>query len=254
MTESEYFFPWDKAGGDRIASTLDIRGALRRVKPYSFEEYALCFEAALGDGRPLSKRERYLLARYGKEYADSPGSFHQKLDDLERRLADNVGRFVLIEKSPTFVFIVRLATPNLEFRTAISRSGFPFGTLAIDVTSSISTVVDDNYEIVPELTRDFVDMNRHFRIIADGITQHNLQGYDLTGNPILDSEKPYIHEGDESVVCVGTGEIILWQIDHPKWDEHVENMMMAWKTGLINYPVARKKRFDGSLDFIHRLK
>ena len=250
MTEEMHVPAWDPKGNkDRVASTRDIREELKQVKPYSFEEFSLCFEAALDDDRPLSERERYLLARFGKEYADSPDAFNQRLDNLEQRLAANVGEFVLIQKSSTFVFIERLASPNLQFITRISKNGKPYGVMMIETSSSISTIIDDNYEIVPELTRDFVDVRPGISMIAEGTTAHNAVGFDrLKDEWILDPEKPYEHEGDEFTICVGLDEIREWQRSHLKWAPHVENMMEAWSTGLINIPVAKKKPFESSLD------
>lgn len=247
MTEAIHIPAWGQKGNkDRVASTRDIREELRQVKHYSFEEFSLCFEAALDGDRPLSERERYLLARFGKEYADSPDAFNKRLDNLEQRLAANMGEFVLIQKSPTFVFIERLASPNLKFITKISINGKPYGAMMIETSSSISTIIDSNYEIVPELTRDFVDVRPGISMIAEGTTAHNLAGFDrLKDEWVLDPEKPYIHEGDEYVVCVGLEEIQKWQRNNLKWAPLVQDMMEAWNTGLINLPAARIKQRSG---------
>ncbi len=249
MIESRHIYPWNRQTDERIASTLDIRSELGRVKPYSFEEYALCFEAAKDKERPLSPRERYLLARYGREYVDSPDKYNQKLDDLEQRLARNVGKFALIQQSPTFVFIVRIASPNLTYNTYVSNFGDPYGSIFIEKTSSTLTIVDDRFEIVPELTDDFVHVSRSVHAIEMGTTRKNVIGYE-TDNPRLDPEKPFEHEGTEYVVRLGMGEIIDWQVDNLDWAEHVDNMIEAWNTRLINYPVARKKPFESALDWI----
>ena len=252
MIELGHISPWvEGKGEERIASTLDIKAELRRVKPNSLAEYSLCFEAALDNNRPLSERERYLLARYGKEYADKPEEFNQKIDDLERRAAITANdrdrkNFVLIEKSPTLVFVGRLASSKLEFNTRLSGFGKPYGALAIELDSSISTVLDEDKKIVYELTRDFVAVEKHFHMIEEGTTTYNGH-WDVKGSFILDPEKPYIHEGDESIVRFGFEEIFAWQDDHPEWEEHVYNMINAWSTGSINYPVARKKPFESSL-------
>jgi len=251
MIELGHIPPWSVGSEERITSTLNIRAELQRVKPYSFEEYSLCFEAALDKNRPLSERERYFLARYGKEYADKPEGFNQKIDDLERRASsivhDRNGRnFVVIQKSPTFVFVGRLASSKLEFDTRVSGFGKPYGALAIELDSSISTVLDEDKKIVYELTRDFVAIGKHFHRIEEGTTTHNGH-WDAKGSFIPDPEKPYIHEGDESIVLFGFEEIFAWQDDNPEWEEHVYNMINAWGTGSINYPVARKKPFESSL-------
>lgn len=252
MIELKHISPWSEGDEQRIASTLDIKAELRRVKPYSFEEYALCFEAALDKNRPLSERERYFLARYGKKYADNPEGFNQKIDDLERRASaiahDRNGKnFVVIQESPTFVFVGRLASTKLQFDTRLSGFGKPYGALAIELDSAISTIIDENKKIVYELTRDFVSTGKYFHKIEEGTTTHNGH-WDAKGSFILDPEKPYIHEGDESIVRFGFEEIFSWQDDHPEWEEHVYNMINAWSTGSINYPVARKKPFESSLE------
>lgn len=243
MTEAMHVPAWGPKGDkDRIASTLDIREELKVAKPYSFEEYSLCFEAALDNERPISERERYLLARFGREYTDSPDQFNEKLDDLEKRLAACVGEFVLIQESSAFVFIERLASPNLHFTTRISGHGDPYGVLGVETSSSISTIIDDHFEIVPELTRDFVNVRNGFRTIAEGTTRRNTLYFDNTKDKwILDSKKPYEHEGDEFLVRIGLDEIQQWQRDNLRWAPHAQNMMEAWNTGLINIPVAEIK-------------
>lgn len=252
MIELEHISPWREGKEERIASTLDIKAELRRVKPNSLEEYSLCFEAALDKNRPLSDRERYFLARYGKEYADKPEGFNQKIDDLERRASsivhDRNGRnFVVVQKSPTFVFVGRLASSKLEFETRLTPFGKPYGALAIELDSVIFTILDAKKKIVYELTRDFVVLGKYFHMIEEGTTTYNGR-WDPNGSFIFDPEKPYIHEGDESIVRFGFEEIFAWEDDHPEWEEHVYNMVNAWSTGSINYPVARKKPFESSLE------
>lgn len=233
-----WVLPWDPCGledEERVASTLNIREQLKLVKPNTFDEYPLCFEAALDDERTLSDREKYLLSRYGQEYALAPTSFNQKLDDLEARIAINVGEFVLIQKSPTWVFVDRLSSPNLTFFSKIGGQGFPYMGMAVETSSSIMTIVDDQFNIIPELTRDFVEIKKGFRSIAEGSTRLN---WDYRGLLI---DAPSYHEGDEYTVRFGMEEIMVWQRNNFRWAEHIDNMMGAWNTKLINYPAAEIK-------------
>lgn len=250
--EAMWVLPWNPDGAEdekRVASTLDIRDQLKLVKPGSFDEYSLCFEAALDEDRPLSDRERYLLSRYGHEYAIDPDKFNRKLDDIEARMAENVGEFVLLQESPSFVFIDRLSSPQLSYVADI-RGGHPYTGMAIETSSSISTIVDDNFKVVPELTRDFVDMRIGHRLIAEGSTQMSWVQDSLSGEWHLEPEWSCYHEGDDYTVCFGMDEIRKWQRDNLQWAQHVDNMMEAWNTGLINYPAARQKRLDSALDYI----
>ncbi|MEX2007861.1 MAG: hypothetical protein WD992_03750 [Candidatus Levyibacteriota bacterium] len=239
MIESEFVSPWNDESEERIASTLDLKAELARVQPNSFEEYSLCFEAALDKDRPISDRERFLLSRYGREYALSPEKFNQKLDEIEARMAQNVGEFVLLQTSPTLVFIDRLSSPELTYFARIGGQGFPYMGVAIETSSSIGTVIDDDFNIVPELTRDFVDIETSHRLIEEGSTR--LNWIYSRGEAHLDPENSSFHEGDEWVVRFGIKEIMSWQSDNPRWAEHVDNMMGAWNTKLINYPVAQTK-------------
>lgn len=252
MIESGHISPWDENSNDRIASTLDIKKELQLVKPYSIEEYALCFEVAQDTERPLSERERYLLARFGREYVDAPEGFHKQLDDIEQRMAAHVGEFVLVQKSPTFVFIARLASADLIYRTCVDSFGYANGKLGIGISSMISTALDknNNYELAPEVSSDFVDVQPSSLFIAEGTTSPNRIGDARTYT--LDPEKPFYHEGDTYPICFGIEEISKWQRKNLHWAEHVENMMGAWNTGLINYPVAHKKILDSALEFRNR--
>lgn len=250
--EAMWVLPWNPDGAkddERVASTLDIRDQLKLVKPGSFDEYSLCFEAALDKDRPLPDRERYLLSRYGHEYAIDPDKFNRKLNDIEARMAENVGEFVLLQKSPTFVFIDRLSSPHLSYVADI-RGGHPYMGISIETSSSISTIVDDNFKVVPELTRDFVNVRTGNRLIAEGSTQVNWIQDGPRGEWRLDPINSCYHEGDEYGVYFGMDEIRKWQRDNLQWAQHVDNMMEAWNTGLISYPVARQKRLDSALDYI----
>lgn len=232
----------------RIACTLDIRSELTRVKPDSWEEYLLCYEAAYKPEGPLSERERYLIARYGKEYAANPDKFNEKLDDIENRMKDHVGDFVLIQKSPTQVSIEKLSSPTLEYFIKIGGFGFPYVVLLARSSSSIFQIVDRQFKIVPELTRDFVDIHPEGKsFIAEGSTRPNWID-DGKGGLVLDPEKPSYHEGDEYTVCFGLDEIRAWQRQNLGWAPHIDHMIQAWNTQLVNVhaSVAKENSLDGN--------
>lgn len=257
MIEAGHIYPWDEVSDERVACTLDIKSELKGVHPYSFEEYSLCFEAALDKDRKLSKRERFLLTRFGKEYVDSPDSFNEKLDELEQKTARHVGDFILVQNSPTLVVIGRLASPKIDFDSYISAHGWPLGVIEIEISSSIFTVLDEKCELVPELSGDFVGRGRHHLKIFEGTTQLNWLR-DLGGSVMVDEhnlmkvdpEKSCYHEGDESTIRFGFEEIAKWQGEHFQWAEHVDNMIEAYTTGFINYPVARRQPLESALDWI----
>lgn len=257
MIEAGYVSAWTEESEERVASTLDIRGELQRVKAHSMDELLLCWEVAVDGSRPISERERFLLTRYGKDYADSPDEYNQRIDDFETRLEGNEGGYVLIQKSPTLVFVGKLASSAIKFDTRLSGFGYPYGAMAIELSSVIWTVLDERGQMAPELTRDFVNRENYFHMISEGTTQQNwLRNengaaiFDVNHLMHVDPQKPCIHEGDEYTVCIGLEEIRKWQRDNLRWAPHVDNMMEAWHTRYINFPVAEQKTFDSSLDIL----
>jgi hypothetical protein len=234
-----FILPWTDDSDVRVASTWDINHVLQTAEPGSYDEFAVCYEVAFDEDRPLDERERYMIATYGKEYIDDPKAVNAKYDDLAERARRNVGKYAIIQKSPTFLILGKLADPNIHFYTQIGRAAnVPMGYAALNLAGRISTIIDDQGKVVPELSRDFVEWPATPVIFEE-------RGTDVVWREDLTFDCCE-HNGDNQSVILGN-EIEGWLAQNPVWLEHVDNMMSAYTTRGVNVPVAKLQPFENSL-------
>jgi hypothetical protein len=222
--------PWSDESYDRVASTVDLPRALASAESGSFTEFLHCYEAAGDEDRPLTPQERYFLATYGKEYVENPELVIAKYTEIEQRAAGHIGKFVLVQKSPNFMILGKLASTKINYIPQIGRAaGVPMGTARLNLTGTLSTIIDDTGEAVPELCRDFIEWGASMIEIEE-------RGTDVTWDENNRFDR-CDHNGKSNPI-IFANEMANWLAENPRWIEHVDNMIGAYTTGGINKPIA----------------
>jgi len=235
---------WNDSSENRIASTLDIGATLALAEPGSYDEFLLCYEAAHDTQRPLEDRSRFLLASYGRQFVDAPDSLSTEYDEIEDRIANGVGDYILIKRNPSILFLGRVASPEVRYNARIAKAaGVPMGIVDIDVAAVINTVLDENDKLVPELSRDFVEW-RSRPFVIETI------GTDIVWDDDTNKFVRCEHNSVKEEISVGFNEINTWLQANPHWTEHYDNMLRSYTTRGVNIPVAQQQPFENSLHLL----
>jgi hypothetical protein len=141
----EFILPWNEED-ERVASTVDLKSTLLSVQAGSLEEYQICWEAAKDDERKLSDLERYLLATYGKIYAENP-ALSGMYREIEQKVAANVGQYIMVQEGNSDLFrFGKIIEPTVECGTWISSNG-PFGRISVRVAAEQLLIVGEDGEL-----------------------------------------------------------------------------------------------------------